>query len=272
MLSGRHKGAQEAKGEIVTFADDDIIAVPGWLEAILEAFENKEVHMVGGPSIPKYEQTPPEWLDWFWNHNEYGTYCGELSLIDFGEEDKEIDPGFVWGLNFSIRRKTLYELGGFHPDCIPKSLQYFQGDGETGLTHKATAKGYKALYAWKARVEHQIPQERLTSDYFCQRYFYQGVCDSYTQVRRDGRLNAARDKTGRLGSTVKRALKRVLGDADDMRFPTNVKGLKKAFQKAYEDGFAYHQKALREHDALLEWVLKEDYWDYELPALTANQK
>ena len=37
LLSGRHRGALEALGDILVFADDDIDASPGWLSAILDA-------------------------------------------------------------------------------------------------------------------------------------------------------------------------------------------------------------------------------------------
>ncbi|MCK4816436.1 glycosyltransferase family 2 protein, partial [bacterium] len=38
---GRHKGLNEAKSNILVYADDDIEAFPTWLEAIAEAFEDK---------------------------------------------------------------------------------------------------------------------------------------------------------------------------------------------------------------------------------------
>ncbi len=100
--------------------------------------------------------------------------CGWLSLIDFGEDEKLIPTGFVWGLNYSIRRTTLWRLGGFHPDNIPDEIQYFQGDGESGLSFKAEQLGMKALYQPGALVYHQIPASRLTYNYFERRAFTKG--------------------------------------------------------------------------------------------------
>ncbi len=37
-----------------------------WLQAISEAFEDSDTHLVGGKNLPKYESTPPDWLDTFW--------------------------------------------------------------------------------------------------------------------------------------------------------------------------------------------------------------
>jgi hypothetical protein len=44
-----------------------------------------------------------------------GRSSGWLSLLDLGEIEREIDPNYVWGLNFAIRRRALHDLGGFHP-------------------------------------------------------------------------------------------------------------------------------------------------------------
>ena len=34
LLSGRHRGAEEARGEVLTFLDDDVLLEPGWFEAL----------------------------------------------------------------------------------------------------------------------------------------------------------------------------------------------------------------------------------------------
>lgn len=59
LLSGRHRGALEAQGEILVFSDDDIDASAGWLEAILETFGDSAVQLVGGRNLPRYESEPP---------------------------------------------------------------------------------------------------------------------------------------------------------------------------------------------------------------------
>ena len=90
---------------------------------------------------------------------------------------------------FSIRRDTLYRVGGFHPDDVPRSYQRYQGDGETGMTFKLKEQGLKAIYDPGALVYHQIPTECLTVRYLEQRQYYQGVCDSYTSIRGTGHFD-----------------------------------------------------------------------------------
>jgi glycosyltransferase involved in cell wall biosynthesis len=267
LLSGRHRGALEAKGEILIFVDDDIEADVNWLKAIKESFDDPTVQMVGGRNLPKYEVEPPQWLEWFWLEHPYGKLCAELSLLDFGEQVREIDANYVWGLNFSIRKSTLFELGGFHPDCIPKYLQYFQGDGETGLTQKANQKGYKAIYQPKALVWHSVSQERMSYEYFEKRYFYQGVCDSYSLIREtEGQLKHVSfiEKIKATLIRLKQASKKL------MSIQTEKDLLEERFHSAYQKGYQFHQNAVRQNPQLLDWVLKQDYWDYNLPKLNLD--
>jgi glucosyl-dolichyl phosphate glucuronosyltransferase len=267
LLSGRHRGALEAKGRILTFVDDDIEADVNWLQAINESFDDPTIQIVGGRNLPKYEVEPPEWFDWFWSEHPYGKLCGELSLLDFGEKIRDIDANYVWGLNFSIRNSALFELGGFHPDCIPKHLQYFQGDGETGLTQKANLKGYRAIYQPNALVFHSVSKDRMTYEYFNKRYFYQGVSDSYSFIREtEGQLKHIGfiDKIKTPLARLKREIKKSKKIQDEKKL------LKECFHVFYQQGYQFHQNAIRQNPKLIEWVLKQDYWDYCLPKLNLD--
>ena len=57
LLSGRHRGALEARGGVLVFVDDDIVAAPGWLSALLRAFDDPCVHLAGGPSVGRFAAT-----------------------------------------------------------------------------------------------------------------------------------------------------------------------------------------------------------------------
>ncbi len=265
LLSGRHRGALEAKGEICIFVDDDIEADPDWLKAISESFQDPSVQLVGGRNLPKYEVPPPSWLECFWQTHKFGKFLGELSLLDFGEEVREIDANFIWGLNFSIRRQALFDLGGFHPDCIAKHLQHFQGDGETGLTIKANETGYKAIYQPQSLVWHQVPESRMTYKYFEQRYFYQGVCNSYTEIRNLESLPKTNyiQSVKELIKTPFRAIKQLIRNTDNTN--TEEKVLKTKLHQSFIKGVNFHRTAIRQNPQLLEWVMKKDYWDYKLP-------
>lgn len=233
---GRHRGLFTASSEILVFADDDIEAFPTWLEGVLESFQTKDVVLVGGKILPKFENTPPKWILDLWQKYKIIFY---LSILDLGDETKEIDPDLVFGCNFSILKKILLEAKGFHPDGMPPELIKFRGDGETYVSRYILKQRYKTIYNPKASVYHYVPKERMTIDYFKRRAFLQGISDSYTDIRE-------RKKRQLLYSYLKLGLKRLLGK--DV-----------TSEKSYLDGYIYHQKEVKKDPKLLQWVLKEDY-------------
>jgi cellulose synthase/poly-beta-1,6-N-acetylglucosamine synthase-like glycosyltransferase len=180
LLNARHTGAKRARAEILVYVDDDIIAPPGWLNAILEPFKHPLVAVVSGKIVPKWEVQPPGWLSQF--PSSY------LSLLDLGDETQELSwPKGVYGCNMAVRRSTLYEVGGFNPDVIgDRRLIWLVGDGETGLHKKICEAGYKVMYTPRAWLYHRIPPERLRVRAFCNRGLLEGLCWSYIHIRNTG--------------------------------------------------------------------------------------
>lgn len=280
LLTGRHLGAKEAKSDILVFVDDDIHADKNWLTSIVETFNRfPDVHLVGGKCLPEYEVNPPSWLEYFWNQlPDGGTILPELSLCDFGNEQKEISPRMVWGLNYSIRKKSLFELGGFHPDCISSQFQHFQGDGESGLSAKAKKKGYKAFYQPGAFVYHEVPAEKMTLGYFDKRYFYQGICNSFTEIRSHMgivsfvSLTSLKRKTL---SILSFAYRRVFPKPDvTLQSKNNFEKeiLLARFSTMEKAGYDFHQTIVRKSSIIREWVLKNNYWDYSIPGFHSEYK
>ncbi len=268
-LSARHRGALAAKGDIFVFIDDDIDADVYWLQAIADSFVDQHVQLVGGRNLPKYEAEPPEWLNWFWRTHPYGRTCEYLSLLDFGDEVREIDANYIWSLNFSIRKQALFDLGGFHPDYLPQHLQHFQGDGETGLTRKAKQLNYKAIYQPKATIFHQVSASRMSYEYFAKRFYFQGVCDSYHQIRKSGGLKKLswRERVNQIKAQIKEQFWKI---KQEFSFPDKLAQehvLKRLLNQSLKNGYEFHQQTIRKNPDLLDWILKADYWDYKLPTI-----
>ncbi len=267
-LSGRHRGLLESDAEILVFIDDDVVLSNTWLGSIREAFQDPMVTLVGGPSTPVFETEPPNWLTSFWQPAlGQGRMLTALSLLELDvTEPTRVDPTLIWGLNFAIRRSTLVDCGGFHPDCVPSELQHFQGDGETGLCMKIAAANHKAVYHPGARVHHRVGSERMTHQYFDQRYFYQGVCDSYTQIRTrtpmviESKTMSTFHAVRSVAAQVKRSIiGKPLADPLGQRFAN-----------AYQRGFDFHQACVSMSPALRRWVLRDTYFDYDYPALESG--
>jgi glycosyltransferase involved in cell wall biosynthesis len=265
---GRHRGLKQAKGDILVYADDDIEAFPTWLEGIAEAFEDKNVMLVGGKNLPKFEAKPPDWIMnmWFQAHPE-GNMLGYLSLLDLGDSIKEINPYYVFGCNFSIRKSVLSEAGGFHPDAMPQELIRYRGDGESYVSQYILEHGYKTLYHPKASVFHMVPKARLSENYFLHRSFNQGISDSYAQLRRNG----GPDKTllyllqkWKWRFPLHKA-KMFLKSCIQNKSLTENDFITLRLRKANRSGYLYHQNEVRKDQELLKWVMKKDYLDGQSP-------
>ena len=265
LLSGRHRGAQEAKAEILTYIDDDITADKGWLEAIMRSFSKTTTLIVGGRNLPEYEVQPPVWIEDFWRETPYGgRFLGHLSLLDYGKNSISISPLHVWGLNLSIRKSTLKEIGGFNPDTYPKYLQKYQGDGETGLALKLIKKNIIAEYQPDALVYHRIPQTRLTLEFFKKRSYFQGVSDSYTHYRDKflyGKEINSKSDLYKIAQKIYKFTKSFFNKTESGR---SIK-IRALLRKSYSIGYKFHQKQLKKDPKLIQWISKDTYWDYTLP-------
>jgi glucosyl-dolichyl phosphate glucuronosyltransferase len=261
--AARHCGVRKASGHILIFVDDDIETSPGWLAAVIDAFQDQGVGIVGGPSIPRFIGSVPAWLWDFLIATPYGGWaCGWLSLIDLGGSVDDVDPDWIWGLNFAIRRELFLRLGGMHPDYVPPGLQRWQGDGETGLTRKAKGSGVRARYVQEALVYHIIGQDRLTPAYFARRAYYQGVCDSFTSIR-----SGVEPSSTRLGpqSIPPRT-------ADTSGWVAIAYDIRAATVGAYNSGFAFHQQEAEQDPALLRWIRRADFLDADIREQVKNRE
>jgi len=269
LLTGRHHGASIARGEILCFLDDDVELNPFYVKQIVDLFEDQpNIQLATGPCLPKYEKYPPKWLDYFWGELPNGKYCSWLSLLDLGDEQIDLDQNLVWGLNFVIRKTALIDLGGFHPDLLPVEQQHFQGDGETGLTLKAIEKNYLAVYHPGLQLYHLVSDERLTKTYFKKRAYYQGVCDSFTKLRKGETKSVVRQRSLRDKlHPYYRWIKNINPKYKKNNLPEEIIEFQTALQQLYQEGFDFHQKYYATNEIVQEWVNRENYWDYQLPKL-----
>ena len=249
--NARHTGARIAKGGVLVFCDDDIVASKGWLEAVSQSFSDKDVALVGGKILPLYQGKPPPWLESLWMRTRHGRALGYLSLLDLGDEPKEIPPTCVYGCNFSIRKDVLYECGGFHPDSMPDDLIRFRGDGETALARAVRQKGYKVLYHPAALVYHRVTQDRMVPEYFYKRAFAQGISDSYTDIRKGEANKPCRNITRHLGP---------ISWFVRWRFKVGLRFVY-SLRKNYLKGYVFHHAEVARDPDLLTWVQKPSYFE-----------
>jgi len=267
---GRHKGLKEAKGNILVYADDDIEAFPTWLEGIVGVFEDKDVVLVGGKNLPKFETEPPDWIMKMWLQSRpEGKILGLLSILDLGDSIKVINPFYVFGCNYSIRKSIVLEAGGFHPDALPRELVRFRGDGESYVSRYIMENGYKALYYPKTSIFHYVSRERMTLKYFYHRAYIQGISDSFVQTRNDHGIDSkSENKKAFHANNVK--IYDLLKHGRNKIINRAIKYRKKIFSSEYDKitykikkmqriGFTFHQNEVHRDPKLLEWVLRKNY-------------
>ena len=266
LMAARHMGCDEAKGEILCYLDDDSLVIKDWLKGISESFADEDVAMVGGPCIPEYEIKPPYWVEYFWDETEYGKTNTVLSLVDFGNQKLFISPSFVYGCNYSIRKKIFLGFGGTNPDYFPEKYNQFIGDGESGLAARIGRSGRKAVYDPRVKIRHLIPESRLTMEYFCWKRYYNGIHASYSTLRRQHGVENANDKKKvSIGRRIYRRIKRVIKAKlnwehhKNTNEPEEIGQIRRKMQESYEAGYRYHQEEVKKDFKLLEWVLRENY-------------
>lgn len=257
---GRHAGWKAAQSDYLVFADDDIKAFPTWLESIYQVFESKQkVALVGGKNLPDFHGPVPFFIQVMWNKmTSLGRSIPDLSILDFGEEEKVIPAFHVYGCNFSIRKKILEETQGFHPDGMPFERIEYRGDGESYVSNWIEENGYKAYYHPGASVYHAVTKDRLSEDYFIKRRYTQGISDAYSDLRA-GTKATFQSKLG-----VKYYL-RVLFGLEQVRLLHQLKtelnktDFQKKCEASYKSGYDFLVGQYKLRSEIQEWIHRENY-------------
>lgn len=249
--NARHCGLKKSKGEILSFIDDDVLVEPTWLDGIAMGFsQGSDVVLVGGNAHPKFEADLPEWVELLWKINLDGKYLSEYSLLEMGDEIKEISPHMVFGCNFSIRKATLVALGGFHPDGFPSEDLRFRGDGESYLSNEIQKSNGKAFFIPEASLYHRVDESRLTVDYLKKRSYMQGISYSYSLIREKKYLG--------LYNKLNIGMELFYGKCRAKLIRTEPF---RSMQQAFFRGFSFHYNQAKSDANLLNWILKNDYLD-----------
>ncbi len=172
----RNRGIAEARGEVLVFVDDDVVARPGWLGALAETYRrHPDAWCVGGKIVLALPDTWPGWFDP--GSPILGAY---LSALNYGDGEIELEyPQTPHGANMSLRREAVERVGQFDPRVGPIGLRHAVGD-DSDLCWRVQRAGGRVYYCGQATVEHVVPPQRLTKRWFRARAF--GGGEAFAQL------------------------------------------------------------------------------------------
>jgi len=157
LSNARNVAMWQARAPLLAFIDDDALAAPGWMAALVDAFAGfgESVHIVGGPVRPVWGDGRPEWLA--------DGLLGYLSLIDRGAEARVLGAGeWVAGTNVAYRTERLRAAGGFAPALGRAGAgTVLLSNDETELEERIKAAGGHVGWGAAAAVEPRIDAARL---------------------------------------------------------------------------------------------------------------
>jgi glycosyltransferase involved in cell wall biosynthesis len=205
-LSGaRNSGVRLASGRIVAFMDDDAVADPGWLEALVATYNDPLVAGAGGAIRPMWEVGRPRWwpeeFDWVVGC----TYRGM-------PRQRAVVRNAI-GCNMSFRRELLESIGGF-AHGIGRIGTRPLGAEETELSIRLARRwpDRPIVYEPRAAVDHRVPASRSTFRYFRSRCYAEGLSKAAV-AKLVGRSNALATERSYAVKVLGRAILAELGRA-----------------------------------------------------------
>jgi glycosyltransferase involved in cell wall biosynthesis len=173
----RNRGAAATNAPILAYLDDDAIASPQWLKIIIGAYKNNNRLAIAGGKVtliwPEGVK-PPRWIS--------SGMAGSLGAYDLGDEMIYLEnPNLTpRGLNYSLRRSFLEEIGGFDLNLgrVGKNLL---SNEELYMTERAIAIGWQVAYLPNAIADHHVAPERLKPTWFLRRSWWQGISECYRE-------------------------------------------------------------------------------------------
>jgi len=155
----RNRGIAESSGDILVFMDDDAQADDHYLQEIQHFFETtSDATACGGRIYPDFESKRPEWMSRF--------LLPLTSTIDMGDKIRLFKgTQYPIGANMAFRKEVFQLHGLFNPDLGRKG-DNLDGSEEKDIFLKIKKDRKKIYYLPSAIVKHQVPDKRLTFDFF----------------------------------------------------------------------------------------------------------
>jgi len=147
--AARNRGAMECSGQVLVFTDDDCIATPGWLDSMLEPFQQPEVVGVKGAYRTRQKSLLARFVQ-----IEYEDRYRLMNSAD------SID--FVDTYSAAFRRDRFFEMSGYDTSFPVACAEDIE------LSYRMSNAGWKMKFAPEAIVYHTHPDTLRT--YLAKKY------------------------------------------------------------------------------------------------------
>ncbi len=168
----RLAGFELARGEIVSFVDDDNRVDPNWCTRLRDDFTRDAlVGVVGAHGRPVFENGErPAWFDRY--------HCG------YAVGPQRHAPRYFYGAGLSLRRQALADLlgSGFRPALPDRAGRRLSAGGDAELCLALSLAGWKLHYDAELVFEHFLPQKRLSESYLQEMYYGFGYASALQDV------------------------------------------------------------------------------------------
>ena len=168
-LSGaRNSGCTLARSEIIAFLDDDAVAEPQWLEALVAAFDDDHIIGTGGAIMPHWATGQPRW---FPSEFQWVVGCSYRGMPTTTARIRNPIGG-----NMALRRAAFDRIGGFRTEIgrvgtVPLGCE----ETEWCIRASESLPGAAFLYILGARTHHRVPAQRARWGYFLRRCYAEGL-------------------------------------------------------------------------------------------------
>jgi succinoglycan biosynthesis protein ExoM len=161
----RNMAVKKATGEYILFADDDVVAIPKWVQYHINTMEKFNADIVIGRAISDFEVEVPEYIK---NQGVFNTPCAET-----GSPVIRLYTG-----NSALRAKLIRDMD----EPFDPALGIMGGeDGK--LFQTLILDGAKAVCCFEAVVAELIPKESSTLKWILNRSFRQGYMHTFNRIK-----------------------------------------------------------------------------------------
>ncbi len=156
---GRNRGIAEAKGDFITFIDDDAFLADDYLEVIYHYFlAHPDVAAIGSKIHLHYEDLVPDWENKYLN--------SLLGYFDIGDEVKTFPKtDYPRGSNMSFRMTAFDQAGLFNVELGRKGGNLAGSEEKDIFQRIYQYPALQVVYIPNAMVYHCVPLERTSQDF-----------------------------------------------------------------------------------------------------------